>query len=71
MPVPLPVPRVPPGFPLRAAAAPSTPWITAASDPTGYQGGQTAPSGGPITWGASTAPAASPGVGPPPRAWPT
>jgi hypothetical protein len=89
--VPLPVPRVPPGFPPRAAPAPSAPRITAAGGPTGCQGdqtapyteaggqtapytevgGPTAPSGGMTTWGSSAAPAASPGVGPPPRAWPT
>jgi hypothetical protein len=91
MPVPLPVPRVPPGFPPRATPAPSALRITTASGPTVCQGGQTAPyteaggrtapytevggltalSGGPTTWGPSTAPAASPGVGPPQRAWPT
>jgi hypothetical protein len=90
MPVPLLAPRVPPGFPPRAAPVPSVPRITAAGGPTGCQGGQTtpcieaggqtalytevggpiAPSGGLTTWGPSVAPAALPGVGPPPRVWP-
>jgi hypothetical protein len=84
MPIPLPAPRAPLGFPPRAAPAPSTPQITTAGGPTGCQGSQTAPNteasdqtapyteaGGPTPWGPSTAPATSPGVGPPPRAWPT
>jgi hypothetical protein len=80
MPVPLLAPWVPPGFPPRAAPAPSVPRITAAGGPIGCQGGQTtpctevggpiAPSGGLTTWGPSVAPAALPGVGPPPCAWP-
>jgi hypothetical protein len=43
MPVPLPVPWVPPGFPPLAASAPSAPWITADGGTIGYQGSQTAP----------------------------
>jgi hypothetical protein len=43
MPVPLPAPQVPPGFPPRATPAPSAPRITAAGGPTGCQGSQTAP----------------------------
>jgi hypothetical protein len=38
MPVPLPAPRVPPGFPPRAVPAPFAPWIITASSPTGWQG---------------------------------
>jgi hypothetical protein len=91
MPVPLPAPRVPPGFPPHAAPVPSAPQISVAGGSNGCQGGQTAPytdpagqttpyteaggptapSGGPTTWGPSVVPAASPSVGPPPRAWST
>jgi hypothetical protein len=52
MPVPLSVPRVPPGFPPCVAVAPSAPQITAAGGQTTpyiEAGGSTAPSGGPTT----------------------
>jgi hypothetical protein len=81
MPEPLPTPQVPPGFPLCTAPAPSAPQIIAAGGQTAPYieagshtapytevGGPTAPFGGLTTWGPSVAPAASPGVGPPPRA---
>jgi hypothetical protein len=97
MPVPLPAPNVPLGFPPRTAPMPSAPHITTVGGPTSYQGDQTAPyteAGGqsapytevggqttPLTvrpplWrsdhlGPSVVPAALPGVGPPPRAYPT
>jgi hypothetical protein len=53
MTVPLPTPRVPPGFPLRAAPTPSAARITAASSPTDCQGDQTTPY---IEAGGQTAP---------------
>jgi hypothetical protein len=85
MPVPLPAPQVPPSFPPRAALDHRS-WqsdrLPGRSDRPLYRGWRSdyplyrgwrsnRPSGGLTTWGPSTSLAASPDVGPPPRAWPT
>jgi hypothetical protein len=61
------------GGPTDCHGGQTTPYIEADGKTTPYRefGGPTAPSGGLTTWGPSATPAASPGVGPPPRAWPT
>jgi hypothetical protein len=54
--------------------------VSSIGNPVSLAGSSTAPAcqtapyteaGGPTTWGPSAAPAASPGVGPPPHTWPT